>query len=79
MQEYLANDQSEDLVLVAGPEKYIVEKTKGNLHSGVLVRDWDNQERLKDKLLRIQCLLMVLENAWVSYCQHLQVSLNDSL
>ena len=66
-------------MLVAGPEKYIVEKTKGNPHSDILVRGWDNQERLKDKLLRIQCLLMVPENTWVSCYQHLQVSLNDSL
>ena len=64
---------------MAGPEKYIVEKTKGNLHSGALVRGWDNQERLKDELLRIQHLLMVPENAWVSHHQHLQVSLNNSL
>ena len=78
MQVYLANNQPEDLALVAGPEKYIVEKIKGNLHSGALVRGWDNQERLKDKLLRIQHLPMVPENTWVSCCQHLQVSPNNS-
>ena len=78
MQEYLANDQPEDLALVAGPEKYVVEKTKGNPHSGALVRGWDNQERLKDELLRIRRLPMVPENAWASRHQHLQVSPNDS-